>query len=97
MLNKEITVEVAYATPKQQSIISVNILEGSSVELAIKSSGILSSFPEINLHDNKIGIFGKFVTLNTTVRHLDRIEIYRSLLINPKEIRKLRAEVKDYE
>jgi putative ubiquitin-RnfH superfamily antitoxin RatB of RatAB toxin-antitoxin module len=65
--------------------------DGATVEQAIKSSGIMTKFPEIDLDVNKIGIFGKLARLDATLRHLDRIEIYRSLIADPKEVRKQRV------
>jgi len=87
----EIIVEVAYATPKEQLIIPIKVTDGTSAEKAIKSSGILSKYPEIDLAVNKIGIFGKLSKLDAPLRHLDRVEIYRQLIADPKEVRKQRA------
>jgi putative ubiquitin-RnfH superfamily antitoxin RatB of RatAB toxin-antitoxin module len=87
----EIIVEVAYATPKEQLILPVKVTDGTTIEHAIKSSGILSKFPEIDLAVNKIGIFGKLSKLDSPLRHLDRVEIYRPLIADPKEVRKQRA------
>lgn len=87
----EIMVEVAYALPTEQLIIPVKVEEGISAERAILASGILSKFPEIDLNVSKIGIFGKLTGLDTPLRHLDRVEIYRPLIADPKEVRKQRA------
>ncbi|MDP3743149.1 MAG: RnfH family protein [Methylotenera sp.] len=87
----EITVEVAYALPTEQLIVPVNVQDGVSAEQAIQTSGILSKFPEIDLSVNKIGIFGKLTKLESPLRHLDRVEIYRPLIADPKEVRKQRA------
>ena len=86
------TVEVAYALPTKQLIIPVQIAPGSNAEAAIQASGILAKFPEINLNVNQIGVFGKLAKLDTPLRHLDRVEIYRALIADPKEVRKQRAE-----
>jgi putative ubiquitin-RnfH superfamily antitoxin RatB of RatAB toxin-antitoxin module len=92
MMNaKEIVVEVAYALPMEQLIVPIKVNEGITAEQAIKASGIMSKYPEIDLAINKIGIFGKLTKLDTPLRHLDRVEIYRSLIADPKEIRKQRA------
>ena len=90
MVDKEITVEVVYALPHEQLIISTKTHEGTTAEQVIKASGILSRFPEIDLSINRIGIFGKLSHLVKHLRHLDRVEIYRALLADPKEIRKQR-------
>ncbi len=89
--NDNITVEVAYALPHQQMIIPVQVAPATTAEEAIKASGIVSKFPEIDLTINQIGIFGKLTKLDTPLRHLDRVEIYRPLIADPKEVRKQRA------
>jgi putative ubiquitin-RnfH superfamily antitoxin RatB of RatAB toxin-antitoxin module len=92
MSSLDMTVEVAYALPQQQLIIPVQIPPESNAEAAISASGILNKFPEIDLNVNQIGIFGKLVKLDTPLRNLDRVEIYRPLIADPKEVRKQRAE-----
>ena len=87
----EIIVEVAYALADQQLIVPIKVNEGITAEQAIKASGILGKFPEINMSVNKIGIFGKLTKLDTPLRHLDRVEIYRPLIADPKEVRKQRV------
>ena len=84
-------VEVAYATTKRQIILSVNWKQGLLLEQAIQSSDILTLFPEIDLTVNKVGIFAKICQLQQTLRCGDRIEIYRPLIIDPKQARRLRA------
>ncbi len=93
MTEKEIVVEVAYALPNEQLIIPIKVHEGITVRQAIQISAILSRFPEIDLGVNTVGIFGKPCSLYKQVLHLDRIEIYRPLVANPKEVRKLRAKL----
>ncbi|HEY0841718.1 RnfH family protein [Methylotenera sp.] len=90
-LSTEITVEVAYALPDEQLIIPIKVAVGSTAEEAIKASGIIGKFTDIDLNINKIGIFGKLTKLDTKLRHLDRVEIYRPLIADPKEVRKQRA------
>jgi len=89
--NEHITVEVAYALPHQQLIIPVQVAPETTAEEAIKASGIVDKFPEIDLTQNHIGVFGVRTKLDQTLRHLDRVEIYRSLIADPKEVRKQRA------
>jgi putative ubiquitin-RnfH superfamily antitoxin RatB of RatAB toxin-antitoxin module len=89
---QEKIVEIAYALPTQQVIIPVKLTEGMTAETAIKQSGILDKFPEIDLNVNKIGLFGKLNKLDVELRHLDRVEIYRPLIADPKEVRRQRAE-----
>ena len=91
MTSQHIMVEVAYALPNQQLIIPISIPPEANVEAAIRASGILEKFPEIDLSTNQIGIFSKLSKLDSPLRNLDRIEIYRSLIADPKEARKQRA------
>ncbi len=86
-----IAVEVAYARPDEQLIHPVKVARNATVEEAIKLSGILHHFPEIDLAVNKVGVFGKLSKLNAPLRPGDRIEIYRALIADPKEVRKQRA------
>jgi len=88
-----ITVEIAYALPDQQEILSLEIASGATVEEAIKRSGILEIYPQIDLGGDKVGIFGKMCKLNATLRNKDRIEIYRKLIADPKESRRQQAEM----
>jgi uncharacterized protein len=90
-MNQEITVEVAYALPKQQLIIPIKVQDGCSAEDAVKMSGILQKFPEIDLTKNQLGVFGKVTKNDTPLRHLDRVEIYRPLIADPKAVRRQRA------
>ena len=88
---KQIPVEVAYALPEHQQIISLNVEEGCTVREAVERSGILEQYPEIDLATNKLGIFGKLSKADTVLRARDRVEIYRPLIADPKEVRKQRA------
>jgi len=87
-----INVEVVYALPMQQPLLQVRLAEGATVEDAIRASGVLDAFPEIDLAKNKVGIFSKLVKLDEKVRDKDRVEIYRPLIADPKEVRRKRAE-----
>ncbi|MGB2832315.1 MAG: RnfH family protein [Methylotenera sp.] len=91
MTPNEMIVEVAYALPHEQLIVPIKVSQGTTAEQAIFASGILKKFPEIDLAVNKIGIFGKQTRLDAPLRHLDRVEIYRPLIADPKEVRKQRA------
>ena len=91
MDNATITVEVAYALPKNQLIIPIQVPLQANIQEAIQASGILAKFPEIDLNINKIGVFGKLSKLDAPLHHLDRLEIYRPLIADPKEVRKQRA------
>lgn len=84
-------VEVAYARPEKQLILVVEVPEGCLLGAAIESSAIGEKFPEIDLSSAKVGIFGKLAKLDTPLRAGDRVEIYRPLIADPKEVRKQRA------
>lgn len=92
MSEKLINIEVAYALPTKQTIVDIAIKEGTTVEDAIKASNILEQFPDIDLNSTKVGIWSRVVKLRDTLIDGDRIEIYRPLIADPKEIRKRRAE-----
>jgi putative ubiquitin-RnfH superfamily antitoxin RatB of RatAB toxin-antitoxin module len=84
-------VEVAYAKPDEQALLSVELEEGATAEAAIRRSGVLERFPEIDLETGKIGIFSKPCKLDQVLRAGDRVEIYRPLIADPKEARRQRA------
>ena len=88
----QILIEVAYALPERQSLLEVSVEEGTTVEAAIHSSGVLQTYPEIDLSVNKVGIWNRTVKLTEVLKDHDRIEIYRPLIADPKEVRKRRAE-----
>lgn len=92
MSDNNIKVEVAFARPDDQLILEVDVPVEATVEEIIKQSGILEKFPEIDLTVNKVGVFGKLTKLGNTLRQGDRIEIYRKLIADPKEVRRKRAE-----
>ncbi|TDP39082.1 hypothetical protein DEU29_104194 [Idiomarina aquatica] len=87
-----LTVEVAYATPDKQLILTVQVAAGTTVEQCIEQSGIKSHFADIDLTQQKVGIWNKPSKLDATPRDGDRIEIYRPLIADPKAVRKRRAE-----
>lgn len=87
-----IKVEVAYASQNRQVVITLELDAGLSVLDAIENAGLLVDFPEIDLAANKVGIFGKIVTLDTVLHNADRVEIYRPLACDPKELRRRRAD-----
>ena len=84
-------IEVAYALRHKQTLLNIEVDDNASVEDAIQQSNILKKYPEINLKKNKVGIFGKITSLDVKLREKDRVEIYRPLIADPKEVRKLRA------
>ncbi len=88
----DIHVEVVYALPDRQYRHQVTLANGSTLEQAIRASGILDQRKEIDLTKNKIGIFSRPARLGDCVNDGDRVEIYRPLLIDPKDLRRQRAE-----
>ena len=91
-MSKEITTEVAYAATRSQTILRLRVKSGTTVGEAIKQSGILEQFPEIDLSLNKVGIFGKLARADALLHDRDRVEIYRALIADPKEARRSRAQ-----
>jgi len=92
MENSEtIHVEVAYAKPEEQILIPLDVPKETTAQQAIEKSKISLYFKEIDLNKNSIGIFSKPCALNTLLRDGDRVEIYRPLASDPKEVRRRRA------
>ncbi|WP_420932996.1 RnfH family protein [Alteromonas sp. A081] len=92
MSRELINVEVAYALPTKQSLVSIAIDKSATVEDAIRASNLLQEYPDIDLSKTKVGVWSRVVRLKDTLTEGDRIEIYRALIADPKEIRKRRAE-----
>lgn len=84
--------EVAYARPDVQVILEVDVPQGATAEEAIRASGILERFPEIDLAKQKVGIFSKVAPLSKELHEWDRVEIYRALIADPKAARRQRAQ-----
>jgi putative ubiquitin-RnfH superfamily antitoxin RatB of RatAB toxin-antitoxin module len=87
-----ICVDVAYALPRKQIVLSVSLQHGAQVADAIKASGILGTHPEIDLATASVGVFGRLVQLDTALRDQDRVEIYRPLVADAKTARRQRAQ-----
>ncbi|MEG3011674.1 MAG: RnfH family protein [Pseudomonas sp.] len=93
MVESVIEIEVVYAAVDRQVLRAVSVPEGTTVRDALLKSGIGDEFPELDLAECPVGIFGKVIA-DPEVRLIqagDRIEIYRPLLADPKEVRRLRA------
>lgn len=91
----EIQVQVCYAKPDAQILQTVSVPEGADLRTAIEASGVLALAPEIDLSVCRVGIYGKLKTLDTGLRHHDRVEIYRPLIADPKDSRRRRAIKKE--
>lgn len=88
---KLIAVEVAYALPDKQAIIGLEVPEGTTAIEAARQSGITQKFEGIDLDNARLGIFASVVSPSQVLREGDRVEIYRPLIADPKEVRKARA------
>lgn len=86
-----IQVEVVYALPASQEVVGLNLAAGSTAGQVIEASGLLAKHPEIDLAKNKLGVYAKLAKADTVLRDRDRVEIYRPLIADPKEVRKQRA------
>ena len=94
-----IFVEVAYALPERQQIIELQVPLGTTALDAVKNSGITDEFSDLDIENLKMGIFGKCLGVKGSktpkeyiLKNMDRVEIYRPLILDPKEIRRLRAK-----
>ncbi|PJG86290.1 RnfH family protein [Conservatibacter flavescens] len=88
----QINIEIAYAFPHKYYLKAFKVEEGTTIQSAILQSNILQQYTEIDLRENKVGIFSRPAKLTDVLSDGDRIEIYRPLLADPKEIRRKRAE-----
>lgn len=88
---ESIQLEVTYAKPERQEVVSLKLPAGSTIKQAIEASGLMARYPEIDLAKTKVGIYGKLSRMDTVVRDHDRVELYRPLIADPKEVRKQRA------
>ncbi len=73
-------------------MVHLDLPAGSTVQQAIDASGLRQKYPEIDLAKNKVGVFGKLTRPDAPLRDRDRVEIYRPLIADPKEVRKKRAD-----
>jgi len=86
-----IRVEVVYALPERQDVIRLQLPAGSTLQQAIDASGLAVTYPETDFSTFKFGIFSKLAKSDVVLRDRDRVEIYRPLIADPKEVRKQRA------
>lgn len=91
MADAKINVEVCYLLPGRQEIVRLALPQGSTLLQAVESSGLLEKFPEIDPEKTKFGIWNKLSKADAVLRDFDRVEIYRPLIADPKEVRKRRA------
>ena len=88
-----IMVEVVYALPDKQRLLRLNLPAGTNMREAVLRSGIQQHFPGLDVQQAPLGIFGKAVAKpeERVLEEGERVEIYRPLLADPKEVRKQRA------
>lgn len=91
-MSESLQVEVVFALPTQQHLISVTLRRGATIADAIAVSGIAGKFPDINLDALPTGIWGRAADRATLVNDGDRVEIYRQLLRDPREARRELAQ-----
>lgn len=85
-------IEITYALPDRQELVTIDLPEGSTVMQAVEASGLLQKYPEIDPGGvNKLGVFAKLAKPDTVLRDRDRVEIYRPLIADPKEVRRQKA------
>ena len=87
-----IEIEVAYALPENQILESLKVPYGTTAAQAVQLSGVCNKFPEIQPDNKNLGIFGKLVKPETILRNHDRVEIYRPIIVDPKEKRRERVK-----
>lgn len=83
--------EVVYALPERQALVECEVKVPATLRDAVEASGLLDEFPQIDLARDRVGIFGRVQALDTPLHVGDRVEIYRSLMADPKDVRRRRA------
>ena len=86
-----INIQVVYALPDRQELVNIKLPGGATLKTAVTLSGLMQKYPEINLETGRFGIFSRISKPDTELRDLDRVEIYRPLIADPKEVRRQRA------
>jgi uncharacterized protein len=90
-MSEKIRVEVVYALPQEQTLLALTVPAGTTAAEAVRLSGIAGKHPEIDLPGARLGIFGKHIKPDTLLRERDRVEIYRPLVADPKDVRRRRV------
>jgi putative ubiquitin-RnfH superfamily antitoxin RatB of RatAB toxin-antitoxin module len=90
-MSELMNIEVCYALPERAELVALRLPAGSTLQQALEASGLLSKYPEIDLKKHKFGIYAKLSKPDAVLRDRDRVEIYRPLIADPKEVRKQRA------
>ena len=92
MVNMALRIEFAFATPEEQMLEALDVPDGSTIADVIDASGVRARFPRIDVDALDAGIWGRVQSRDTRVTEGDRVELYRNLLIDPREARRLRAK-----
>lgn len=92
MSENKIKIEVVYALPYEQLLLKLEVPPQTTIAQAVRLSGLMEKYPEIDLEKGKFGLYGKLSKTDVVLREKDRVEIYRPLIADPKEVRKKRAE-----
>ena len=90
-VQKNIRVEVVFAMPERQELVALEVTAGSTIADAIIRSGLPEMFEGFELDLARVGIFGQKTSPEQVLRDGDRVEIYRPLIADPKEVRRQRA------
>lgn len=90
-MSASINVQVVYALPQRQDLVELKLPEGATVQQAVEASGLMQRYPDIDPVKGRFGVFAKLVKSDQTLRDQDRVEIYRPLIADPKEVRRQRA------
>ncbi|MDZ7790928.1 MAG: RnfH family protein [Xanthomonadales bacterium] len=93
MVAERISIEVAAGLPRRQVVIPLEVAPGTTLAGAVALAELSSVLPELEIDENRLGIFGKLRPPDTVLRDGDRAEVYRPLAADPKEIRRQLAEL----
>jgi putative ubiquitin-RnfH superfamily antitoxin RatB of RatAB toxin-antitoxin module len=90
----QLHVQVCYAAKKTVFVVEVALALGANIRDAIIASQIAITCNEIDIHQCKVGVFGKMKSMDAPLKHGDRVEIYRPLIADPMEARRRRASLR---
>lgn len=91
-MHESISIEIIYAHRHKAEIVNLKLPAGATLKHALEASGLTQKHPEIDIENGRFGVFGKLSKGDTVLRERDRIEIYRPLIADPKEVRRKRAD-----
>lgn len=88
-----ISIEVVFGRPDSQSLVSLSLDQGATVDIAIDRSGLAESYPDESFADLQTGIWGRIVSRDYVLQDGDRVEVYRPLQLDPRESRRRLAQL----